>query len=95
MMVMLSYVLSLVVAAGGGPRTAGLGPGPASAAVCRTLQSPVVPGTSYRWLLGTAAHTPSQYNIAYTGCPLKLFRLCYLLFCWLLLMQIAKVGTFF
>ena len=30
-----------------------------------------------------------------TGCPVKLFRLCYLLFCWLLLVQIAKVGTFF
>ena len=31
----------------------------------------------------------------YTGCPVKLFLLCYLLFCWLLLVQITKVGTFF
>ena len=30
-----------------------------------------------------------------TGCPVKLFRLCYLLFLRLLLVQIAKVGTFF
>ena len=29
-----------------------------------------------------------------TGCPAKLFTLGYLLFCWLLLMLIAKVGTF-
>ena len=29
-----------------------------------------------------------------TGCPEKLFPLGYLLFCWLLLMQIAKLGTF-
>ena len=29
-----------------------------------------------------------------TGCPAKLFPLGYLLFCRLLLMQIAKVGTF-
>ena len=29
-----------------------------------------------------------------TGCPVKLFPLGYLLFCRLLLMQIAKVGTF-
>ena len=29
-----------------------------------------------------------------TGCPAKLFTLGYLLFCGLLLMQIAKVGTF-
>ena len=29
-----------------------------------------------------------------TGCPAKLFPLCYLLFCRLLLMQIAKVGSF-
>ena len=29
-----------------------------------------------------------------TGCPVKLFPLGYLLFCQLLLMQIAKVGTF-
>ena len=31
---------------------------------------------------------------AYTGCPAKLFPLGYLLFCRLLLMQIAKVMTF-
>ena len=30
----------------------------------------------------------------FTGCPAKLFTLGYLLFCGLLLMQIAKVGTF-
>ena len=30
----------------------------------------------------------------YTGCPVKLFPLGYLLFCRLLLMQISKVGTF-
>ena len=29
-----------------------------------------------------------------TGCPVKLFPLGYLLFCRLLLMQIAKVGSF-
>ena len=29
----------------------------------------------------------------YTGCPAKLFPLGYLLFCRLLLMQIAKVGS--
>ena len=29
-----------------------------------------------------------------TGCPVKLFPLSYLLFCCLLLKQIAKVGTF-
>ena len=29
-----------------------------------------------------------------TGCPAKLFPLGYLLFCRLLLMQIAKVGSF-
>ena len=29
-----------------------------------------------------------------TGCPAKLFPLGYLLFCWRLLIQIAKVGTF-
>ena len=29
-----------------------------------------------------------------TGCPVKLFLLCNLLFCRLLLIQIAKVGTF-
>ena len=31
----------------------------------------------------------------YTGCPAKLFTLGYLLFCRLLVMQNAKVGTFF
>ena len=30
-----------------------------------------------------------------TGCPAKLFTLGYLLFCRLLVMQNAKVGTFF
>ena len=30
----------------------------------------------------------------HTGCPAKLFPLGYLLFCQLLLMQIAKVGSF-
>ena len=32
--------------------------------------------------------------LPHTGCPVKLFLLGYLLFCRLLLMQIAKVGTF-
>ena len=43
MMVMLSYVLSVVVAAGGGPRAAGLGPAPA--AVCP--HSPVSGGPGH------------------------------------------------
>ena len=34
------------------------------------------------------------FNLSCTGCPAKLFTLGYLLFCGLLLMQIAKVGTF-
>ena len=34
-------------------------------------------------------------KIAYTGCPAKLFPLCYLLFYWLLLMLIAKVQEIF
>ena len=38
-----------------------------------------------------ARYQPSARN---TGCPAKLFTLGYLLFCGLLLMQIAKVGTF-
>ena len=50
----------------------------------------------------TALHTEqsirdtSTYYIpnTYTGCPVKLFPLSYLLFCRLLLMQIAKAGTF-
>ena len=33
-------------------------------------------------------------HCTFTGCPVKLFPLGYLLFCCLLLMQIAKVGTF-
>ena len=36
-------------------------------------------------------HVKTLWN---TGCPAKLFPLGYLLFCRLLLMQIAKVGTF-
>ena len=32
-------------------------------------------------------------NMGYTGCPVKLFPVSYLLFYRLLLMQIAKVGT--
>lgn len=57
MMVMLSYVLSVVVAAGGGPRAAGLGPAPA--AVCP--HSPVSGGPGHILqvvTLLTAAHTP-------------------------------------
>ena len=39
---------------------------------------------------------PSSNIFCYiTGCPAKLFTLGYLLFCRLLLMQNAKVGTFF
>ena len=34
------------------------------------------------------------YLYCTTGCPVKLFPLGNLLFCWLLLMQISKVGTF-
>ena len=36
----------------------------------------------------------SEENSTLTGCPAKLFPLGYWLFCWLLLMQIAKVGPF-
>ena len=36
----------------------------------------------------------SLYVFVFTGCPAKLFTLGYLLFCGLLLMQIAKSGTF-
>ena len=40
----------------------------------------------------TGSHSTLQITL--TGCPAKLFPLGYLLFCRLLLMQIAKVGSF-
>ena len=36
----------------------------------------------------------TRASCGFTGCPVKLFPLCYLLFCRLLLIQNAKVGTF-
>ena len=40
-------------------------------------------------------NSPESFQLAEsTGCPAKLFPFGYLLFCWLLLMEIAKVGTF-
>ena len=40
-------------------------------------------------------NAPTKKNFfGHTGCPAKLFPLDYLLFCRLLLMQSAKVGTF-
>ena len=55
---------------------------------------PASPGNTllcaqFKWLCTTV----SIYSHS-TGCPVKLFPLGYLLFCWLLLMQIAKVGMF-
>ena len=44
---------------------------------------------------GAAAFTVVYCQVGgYTGCPAKLFTLGYLFFCLLLLMQIAKSGTF-
>ena len=43
---------------------------------------------------GDQGRDPEQGGGSYTGCLAKLFPLGYLLFCRLLLIQIAKVGSF-
>ena len=45
-------------------------------------------------MLKCIVHFSEKAYKYFTGCPAKLFPLGYLLFCRLLLMQIAKVGSF-
>ena len=53
---------------------------------------PIIHPNICDWVI-TSSHV-KMCTITFTGCPVKLFPLCNLLFCRLLLIQITKVGTF-